>query len=102
MFTCFAATSSDIAFEQAPVTEIHIRSICGKVGTDWRDLGTVLRLESALMDNIEADLSECRERAWKVLQKWKQKNGNRATVEILINALNEIDRKDVVEKLLGM
>ena len=73
MFTCFAATSSDIAFEQAPVTEIHIRSICGKIGTDWRDLGTVLRLDSALMDNIEADFSECRERARKVLQKGKQK-----------------------------
>ena len=102
MFTCFAATSSDIAFEQAPVPEIHIQSICGKVGTEWRDLGTFLRLESALMNIIEADLSECRERARKVLQKWKQKNGNRATVGILINALNEINRKDVVEKLLGM
>ena len=69
MFTCFAATSSNIAFEQAPVTEIHIRSICGKVGADWRDLGTVLRLESALMNIIEADLSECRERAFVALSR---------------------------------
>ena len=34
MFTCFAATSGDIPFEQAPVTEIHIWSIHGEVGAD--------------------------------------------------------------------
>ena len=102
MFPCFAAISSDIPFEQAPVTDIHIWSILGEVGADWRNLGTVLGLESALLNNIEADHSECRERARKVLEKWKQKNGNGATVEILINALNEIDRKDVAEKPLGM
>ena len=102
MFPCFAATSGDIAFEQAPVTEIHICSISVEVGADWRCLGAVLGLESALMNNIEIDHSECRERAWKVLEKWKETNANGATVGILINALIEIKRKDAVQKLLGM
>ena len=102
MFPCFAATSGDIAFEQAPVTEIHICSISVEVGADWRCLGAVLGLESALMNNIEIDHSECRERAWKVLEKWKEMNANGATVGILINALIEIKRKDAVQKLLGM
>ena len=62
MFPCFAATSGDIAFEQAPVTEIYICSISVQVGADWRRLGAVLGLESALMNNIETDHNECRER----------------------------------------
>ena len=73
MFTCFAATFSDIPFEQAPVTEDHIRLICGEVVKDWRDLGTFLGLDSASMDTIDANHSDCREVARKMLLKWKQK-----------------------------
>ena len=99
MFPCFVDTYNDIPFEQAPVTDILMQSICGDVGAYWRDLGTFLGLESAVMDNIETDIIECRERAWKVLRKWKQKSGKKATVTILINALKKTERKDVAEKL---
>ena len=102
MFTCFAATSSEILFEQALVTEIQIQSIYGEVVTDWRDLGIVLGVASVFMDIIEADYSASREKASQMLLKWKQKEGNGATVGILINALAKIERKDVAEKLLGM
>ena len=84
MFTCFAATTEKLAW-----------SICSEVGRDWRRLGVALGLESPFLDNIDT------ERAWKVLQKWMQKKGNEATMGILINALKEIERKDVVDKLLG-
>ena len=47
MFPCFAAIFRDIPFEQAPVDKIHIWSMCDDVGAKWRDLGTVLKLESA-------------------------------------------------------
>ena len=102
MFTCFAATSCDIPFKQAPVTEDHIRLICGEVVQDWRDLGIILGLDSASMDTIDANHSDCREVARKMLLKWKQKKGKEATVGILLIALEEIQRRDVVEKLLGM
>ena len=102
MFTCFAATSRDMAFEQAPVDEIDVQSICGEVGADWRDLGKSLGLESALIDNIELDHSTNREKAWKVLLKWRQKKKKEATVGILIKALKKTNRKDIVEKLCGM
>ena len=101
MFTCFAATSGDTPFEQAPVTEKLAWSICSEVGRDWRRLGVALGLESAFLDNIDTDIKESPERAWKVLQKWMQKKGKEATMGILINALEEIERKDVVDKLLG-
>ena len=36
-----------------------------------------------------------------MLRKWRQKNGKEATVGILRNALEKIERRDVVDKLLG-
>ena len=36
MFSCFAATSDGIRFEQAPVPAIHIWLSCGEAGADWR------------------------------------------------------------------
>ena len=99
MFTCFAAASSDIPFEQAAVTEIRIFSICGEVGPNWRDLGAVLGLTSTCMDNIDVDNSKCHEKAREVLLKWKKKEGNGAKVGILINALKKMERKDAIEKL---
>ena len=104
MFICFAATSGGISFEQVPVTEIHIQSICGEVGADWATLGFALRLPSSLLYFIEIEYSTYREKTWEVLQEWKQGSIARRppTVGILIVALEKIGKKDVVEKLLGM
>ena len=65
-------------------------------------MGIALGLESAFLDNIDTDIKESPEKAWKVLQKWRQKKGKEATMGILINALEKIERKDVVDKLHGM
>ena len=102
MFTCFAATSGDTPLEQAPVAENPKWSIDSEVGRDWRRLGKALGLESAFLDNIDTDFKESPEKAQKVLQKWRQKNGKEATMGILINALDKIERRDVVDKLRGM
>ena len=102
MFICFAASSSDIPFEKTPVTEVQIWSICDEVGVSWRDLGTILGIASSFMDNIEAHNRASRERARKLLRKWMTEEGKGATVGILIDALKKIERRDVIEKLLGM
>lgn len=96
MFICFAATSGGISFEQVPVTEIHIQSICGEVGADWVSLGLALGLPSSLLYFIEIEYSTYREKTWEMLKE------RPLTVGILIDALENIGRKDVVEKLLGM
>ena len=101
MFTCFAATSGDTPFEQAPVAENLKSSIDSEVGRDWRRLGEALGLESAFLDNIDTDFKESPEKAWKVLQKWRQKKGTKATMGILINVLEKMERRDVVDKLHG-
>ena len=102
MFTCFAATSGDTPFEQAPVAENLKCSIDSEVGRDWRHLGKALGLESWLLNNIDTDFKESPEKAREVLQKWRQKKGKEATMGILINALDKIERRDVVDKLRGM
>ena len=102
MFICFAASSSDIPIEKTPVTDVQIWSICDEVGVDWRDLGTNLGIASSFMDNIEADNRASRERARKLLRKWMTKEGKGATVGILVDALEKIQRRDAIEKLLGM
>ena len=61
MFTCFAATSRETPLEQTPVTEIQIIQICGEVGEQWRDLGTVLGIAPTSMNDIERDHSASRE-----------------------------------------
>ena len=83
MFTCFAATSGDTPFEQAPVTENLVWSICSEVGREWRRLGAALRLESAFLDNIDFDFKESPEKARKVLQKWRQKKEKKQQWESL-------------------
>lgn len=54
------------------------------------------------MDDIDVALSTTREKARKVLIEWKKKKGNGATLGILRNALEEIARRDVIEKLRDM
>ena len=102
MFTCFAATAGGKQFKQVPVAEIHIFSICGEVGAEWRHLGTILGLQSSLLDFIEIDNSTYREKTWEMLHGWKRENIKGATVGILINALEKIEKRDVAEKLRGM
>ena len=102
MFTCFAATPNEIPFEQTPVTEIQIIKICGEVGEGWRDLGTVLGIAPKSMDKIEGNHSACRERARKLLLHWINKGEKGATVGILVDALEKIERIDAIEKLLRM
>ena len=102
MFTCFAATSSETPFEQTPVTDIQIIRICGEVGEQWRDLGTVLGIAPTSMDEIELHHNAPRERARKLLLHWINKEEKGTTIGILVNALETIGKKDVVKKLGGM
>ena len=54
------------------------------------------------ISNIDADGRESREKAYKVIEKWFKREGIEATVGRLINALEEIERKDAAQKLLSM
>ena len=98
----FADTSYNIQYGQTLVTPIQVTSICGDVGADWKYLAAQLKLSIADINNIDADSRDSREKAYKVIEKWFKREGIEATVGRLINALEEIERKDAAQKLLSM
>ena len=98
----FTDTSSGIQYGHATVTSSHMMLICDDVGASWRDLGTQLRLPSAVVRNVENDYTLCRERAWQVLDRWKQRNGTGATLGNLTDALEKIGKRNAAQRLVGM
>ena len=64
--------------------------ICDEVGAAWRDLGAELRLGSPVVRNFALDCKSHRDRAWEVIDKWRQSNPNEATVGNLADALVKI------------
>ena len=86
---------------QEPVTQRHILLICDEVGTAWRDLGAKLRLGSPVVRNLTFDCNSNRDRAWEVVDKWRQSNPNEATVGNLVDALVKIGMGKAAQKLVG-
>ena len=86
---------------QEPVTQRHILLICDEVGTAWRDLGAELRLGSPVVRNLSFDCNSNRDRAWEVIDKWRQSNPNEATVGNLVDALVKIGMGKAAQKLVG-
>ena len=72
------------------------------MGRFWRDLGTILKLPTAEVDNIDDESKYNRDRAWKVMKRWLQMKGREATMGILADALEQIKMRNAVEKLIGM
>ena len=98
----FVDTSSNIQYGQTLVTPIQVTSICGDVGADWKYLAARLGLSLAEISNIDADSRDSREKVYNVIEKWLKREGIEATIGRLINALEEIERKDAAQKLLSM
>lgn len=98
----FADASNNIQYGQTLVTPIQVTSICGDVGADWKYLAAQLKLSFADISNIDADSRDSREKAYKVIEMWLKREGIEATVGRLIDALEEIERKDAAQKLLSM
>ena len=84
------------------VTWQHISCICDDLGNCVRKLGAQLRLSSGTVRNVEADGKSSSDTAWKLLDKWRHREGKGATIGKLENALIAIGEKRIAEKLLGM
>lgn len=70
------------------------------LGNCWQSLGRQLRVPQTIIDNISADYHEQREKGFHVVLSWKNDHGNAATMELLINALNDISKKNVAHELV--
>lgn len=105
---CFVAyhllkedTSRTIDHRQTLVTEDHIQAIVDDIGELWRDLGVKLRLSTEVLRIIDADFKHFREKAWEVCLRWKQRKASGATLGVLTDALENIEKRSSARKLLA-
>ncbi|PFX28336.1 hypothetical protein AWC38_SpisGene6923 [Stylophora pistillata] len=76
-------------------------SIMEDAGTCWLKLGTELLIPEGELLNIGPDYSRAGERGHAVLQSWRDKNGNDATVGCLLDAFENIGQKKIADLLFG-
>ncbi|XP_019639577.1 PREDICTED: NACHT, LRR and PYD domains-containing protein 12-like isoform X1 [Branchiostoma belcheri] len=70
-----------------------------KVSSDWKDLAFHLGFEQPDIDNIEGRNRDDKSRCMDLLEEWLKGNGERATIEVLMEALSEANLQSVVDGL---
>ncbi|XP_078598241.1 NLR family CARD domain-containing protein 4-like [Branchiostoma floridae x Branchiostoma japonicum] len=73
-----------------------------KVSSDWKDLAFHLGFEQPDIDNIEGRNRDDKSRCMDLLEEWLKRNGERATIEVLMEALSEANLQSVVDGLRGI
>ncbi|XP_046860450.1 uncharacterized protein LOC124453671 [Xenia sp. Carnegie-2017] len=76
-----------------------IHNIAENISTDWKHLGRRLELSPGLLDGIDHDFRQVKEKTLQMLSRWKERKGDDATGQILADALVNIHRRDVAEDL---
>ncbi|XP_078682073.1 uncharacterized protein LOC144916667 [Branchiostoma floridae x Branchiostoma belcheri] len=73
-----------------------------KVSSDWKDLAFHLGFEQPDIDNIEGRNRDDKSRCMDLLEEWLKGNGERATIEVLMEALSEANLQSVVDGLQAL
>lgn len=77
----------------------ELEELANYIGDSWKKLARRLNLEPIIsdIDNQDKQLSE---KAYQMLKKWKQREGDDATYEILFKALSHplVGRRDLAQK----
>ena len=84
------------------VKDKHLNEISEDLGRDWKRLGRQLEISGSILDNIEVEHRQVKEKSFKMMSRWKKRSGNYATGQALANALVAIGRRDVAETLEGI
>ena len=76
------------------------QSVARDIGREYTTLGRELNVPIAIIENIEDENRRNEDRAYYVLVKWYQENGQTgATVEVLGKALEAIRKKSIAEAI---
>eukprot|EP00058_Branchiostoma_floridae_P021912 XP_002607402.1 hypothetical protein BRAFLDRAFT_69811 [Branchiostoma floridae] len=70
-----------------------------KVSSDWKDLAFHLGLEQPDINSIEGRNRDDKSRCMDLLEEWLKRNRERATIEVLMEALSEANLQSVVDGL---
>ncbi|CAH1259227.1 NLRP3 [Branchiostoma lanceolatum] len=77
----------------------YFYSIKEKVSSDWKDLAFHLGFKQPDIDNIDGRNRDDKSRCMDLLEEWLKRNGERATIEVLMEALSEANLQSVVDGL---
>ena len=88
--------------DTAQVPDFICQDLGKDINKDWKKLGRLLCISQAHLDNINLQNLSVREKSIVMLNKWRQISGKEATIEVLTEALEEMGRKDLSDKVTGM
>ncbi|XP_022809861.1 uncharacterized protein LOC111346864 isoform X1 [Stylophora pistillata] len=77
----------------------QVEKICKEVASCWQDLGRKLGLLSAPLKIIDKGFNLAHEKARGMLQEWRRKEDENATLRALYDALNDLGRQDIVTNI---
>lgn len=77
----------------------QIMDIKDRVGSDWKDLGRRLDFDDAVLDQMELDFKPLSELIYQILNKWKQREHEKATRNKLAQVFMKMDRGDLADFL---
>ena len=71
------------------------------LGGQWKEVGTVLKLQDATIDQISTEEESTSRKGFKMLLRWSQKTKKDGVDKVaeLINAFRECDRQDLIKRL---
>ncbi|XP_035676345.1 NLR family CARD domain-containing protein 4-like [Branchiostoma floridae] len=70
-----------------------------EVSSDWKDLAFHLDFRRSDIDNITGRNRDDKSRCMDLLEEWLKRNGERATIEVLMEALSEAELQSTVDGL---
>ena len=97
---CYPDTNLFIPCE--PSLEATFSEIHENLGASWKKLGRHMLKKECFLDNIDEDFKGVGEKAYQLLLKWKEEEGETATPQALFKALVHIKRTDVAKKLMKL
>ncbi|XP_038062694.1 uncharacterized protein LOC119733183 isoform X2 [Patiria miniata] len=93
---------TNIAEDLIGISDLDLRMISNKLGSEWRKLATHLGLRPATIDRIVMDNpGQTENQIFSMLVKWRrQQSTSTDQRDVLCTALMEISRRDIVEDLI--
>ena len=99
-FTFLFNAENSYGGNQQPLID---RKILMKVGqnaaAEWKRLGRHLNLDESKLDIIGVEKNGVIDACYNVLKTWQEKEGSRATVQILKETLRNMQRRDIIHEI---
>uniref|UniRef100_A0AAY4CQI1 Death domain-containing protein n=1 Tax=Denticeps clupeoides TaxID=299321 RepID=A0AAY4CQI1_9TELE len=92
-------TNDSPGIQSKSVSNEQMDEIASKLGAQWKTLAEQLELKTTEMRDIEADSEDVEVQAKMMLVAWQDREGNQATMENLITALNTAGFSKIADAL---